>query len=661
MLSGMKAIVTLLGAGLLFAGTTVQPRVPRAVVVVPDSGTIRIHLLDHAIGNERFTLAVAPDAVVLADSFDFTDRGGRIQLQTAMRMATDLTPVSLRAKGKSYRFVNIDADVQAQGTDAIVHNLGDSARVSLPPRFFTIAGYAPLAAQALLVRYWESHGRPRTIAAVPANPINTVVVEYRGVDTVSVGARRVRLRRYAIDGVAWGRETLWLDENDRFAAIITRANMLPLEGVRTDLDEALPAFQASSIADRLKYLARAADSIAPIAMGTFALSGGRIIDGIGGAPIEDGVVIVRAGRITAVGARSSVSIPAGTRVIDARGKTITPGLWDIHTHVATPEWGAAYLGVGVTTIRDMGGERAFLVAFRDAIAAGRGLGPRLLMAGLVDGGGPEAFGNTAATTPEEGRAVVDAYHAAGFQQMKLYTVLKADVAGAIIRRAHELGMTVTGHVPRAMTLESYVDSGADMVAHMVVRGDTANAMVKQQIAMLARHHVVSDPTLSWNELLGHANETPIASFQPGYREAPWSIIAAYGSVRNAGDSATINGRQRAQLPAIKALYDAGVPVVAGTDYGLPGFSLLRELELYVDGGLTPMQALQSATKVPAEVMGLSADVGTIAVGKRADLLVLDANPLDAIANVRTGRWVVSNGRMYECAGLRKSVGFVPVR
>jgi imidazolonepropionase-like amidohydrolase len=305
----------------------------------------------------------------------------------------------------------------------------------------------------------------------------------------------------------------------------------------------------------------------------------------------------------------------------------------------------------------MGGEKRFLVAFRDAIAAGRVLGPRLLLAGLVDGSGPEAFGTVYADTPEQGRAVVGAYHAAGFQQMKLYTLIKPDVAGAIIRRAHELGMTVTGHVPRAMTLASMVDSGADNVAHLPLRGDPASADLKAQIQMLAAKHVVIDPTASWNELLSRSRQTSLASFQPGFDEAPWPLRASYGSVRNTGDSTSATRALRSQLALIKALHDAGVRIVAGTDYGLPGFSLLRELELYVDAGLSPLDAIRAATAVPADVMGLSADAGTIETGKRADLVVLDADPLADIHNVRRGRWVVANGRMFDMATLRRAVHF----
>jgi hypothetical protein len=329
----------------------------------------------------------------------------------------------------------------------------------------------------------------------------------------------------------------------------------------------------------------------------------------------------------------------------------------MHAHVALPEWGPVYLGVGVTTARDMGGERPWLVAFRDALGAGRVLGPRLLLAGLVDGSGPEAFGTVWADSPAQGRDVVDAYHKAGFQQLKLYTLIKPDVAGAIIRRAHEVGMTVTGHVPRAMMLESMVDSGTDNVAHLPVRGDTSSAAVKEQIRMLAAKHVVVDPTVSWNELLSHARETRLTSFQPGFAEAPWPLRASYESLGNAGDSATADRALRAQLAVIKAMHDAGVTIVAGTDYGLPGFSLLRELELYVEAGLSPLEAIRAATAVPAEVMGLSRDGGTIESGKRADRVVLDADPLTDIHNVRTGRWVVAHDVMFDMTALRRAVRF----
>jgi imidazolonepropionase-like amidohydrolase len=648
----------MIGMAILTAGASRSPVIPPARSA-GDSGTIRIHLLGHAIGSERYVTRPNAGALALTDTFVFTDRGGRVQLTSTLRYGPSFEPLSLRSVGKTYRFVNVDADVVVDGKRATIRSLGDSTTIPVPKAFFTVAGYAPLQLQALLVRYWETHGRPKTIAIAPGDSTATVAIEDLGAERLMLGqGRNISLRRYSIDGVAWGREILYLDAQSNFAAIVTRANLLPLEGIREDLAVAHPgmldSIQADAARAELAAAARVRASIPVLAEKEFALVGARIVDGTTRAPIDDGTVLVRDGRIAAVGPARAVVIPASVRTIDARGTTIIPGLWDMHAHVALPEWGPAYLGVGVTTARDMGGEEGFLVAFRDAIQAGRVLGPRLLLAGLVDGSGPEAFGTVYADTPDQGRSVVDAYHAAGFQQMKLYTLITPDVAGAIIHRAHELGMTVTGHVPRAMTLASMVDSGADNVAHLPVRGDTASDAVKQQIHMLAAKHVVIDPTASWNELLGHATQTPLTSFQPGFAEAAWPLRSSYGSVRNAGDSAVISRGLRAQLAVIKAMHDAGVTIVAGTDYGLPGFSLLREIELYVEAGFSPLEAIRAATAMPAQAMGMRDEVGTIEAGKRADLVVLDRDPLLDIHNIRTGRWVVAGGRMFDMRTVRRA-------
>ncbi len=161
-----------------------------------------------------------------------------------------------------------------------------------------------------------------------------------------------------------------------------------------------------------------------------------------------------------------VPVPKGMKVIDGKGKTLLPGLWEMHAHFMQAEWGPTYLAAGVTTARDLGNEFEFITAVRDSIAKGEMLGPQLLLAGLVDGRGPTTFGTNWADTPDEGRAMVAKYKAAGFQQMKIYDLIKPDTLRAITEEAHKQGMSVTGHVPHGMTAMQAVEAGMDQINHL---------------------------------------------------------------------------------------------------------------------------------------------------------------------------------------------------
>jgi imidazolonepropionase-like amidohydrolase len=637
----------------LFASALVFQAAP------PDTGVIAISLLERPVGVERFELRQSDQGFELTANMDVTERGSRLQLASTLATTSRFVPTRFTAKGKSYRFVNVDTDITVAGGVARVSNLGTASQVPLPQQYFTATGYSPLSGRAVLIRYWEAQRRPARISLLPAADDRAVTIEYRGTDTVRTGGGSIRLRRYSVDGIVWGRETVWLDDADRFAGIVTRVHILPLEGIREDLKQALPELLQASIRDRMADLSAWQRRAPVIAEGAYAITGATVIDGEGGAAVSDAVVVVVNGRISSIGPKATAAIPRGMRVIDARGATIIPGLWDMHGHTSQIEWAPAYLAAGVTTVRDMGAEQAFITAFRDTIANGQGLGPRLLLAGLVDGAGDGGFGATIAATPQEGRAIVDRYHAARFEQLKLYSLLQADVVSAIVARSHELGMTVTGHVPTALGITRAVEAGMDHVAHMPINGDPSSPEVKALIALLARRQTVIDPTLPWNELLGHAPETAIERFEPGFPFAPPSLAMNYRSVTNATDAATARRRVTDAERMVKALFDAGVPIVAGTDGGLPGHSLLRSLELYVEAGLTPMQALQSATRVPAVAMGLERESGTLAPGKRADFVVLNADPLRDISSIRDVRWVASAGRMMAAQDLWPLGGFRP--
>ena len=209
-----------------------------------------------------------------------------------------------------------------------------------------------------------------------------------------------KLDRYTVEGLIWGRETLWFDTNRNLvAAITTDAEFDHFEAIRDGYESALGDLVGRAGADNMSALADISKGIPGSHSSTLAIVGATLIDGTGGAPVADSAIVIEDGRIVAVGPRSKVKIPKNANVVDAKGKFLLPGLWDMHAHFEQVEWGPIYLAAGVTTVRDCGNEFEFITAVRDAIAQGRGLGPRLLLAGIVDGTGPMALGINSVDTP----------------------------------------------------------------------------------------------------------------------------------------------------------------------------------------------------------------------------------------------------------------------
>jgi imidazolonepropionase-like amidohydrolase len=359
-------------------------------------------------------------------------------------------------------------------------------------------------------------------------------------------------------------------------------------------------------------------------------------------------------------------------VIQTTGGTMLPGLWDMHAHYAQAEWGPIYLASGVTTVRDVGNQFEFLEGARRAIASGRGVGPRLLAAGIIDGDAPNAIGLARAATPEAGREWVRRYHAAGFEQVKVYSSVSLEVLRAITAEAHALGLTVTGHVPRGLDGYQAVEAGMDQINHvsfvqrmMRAPGDSTpltmdSPEARRAIAFLAARRTVVDPTIALFELTAHPASVPVSSFEPGVDKVAPELRAAL--THTGVEPARVAAAQvdfRTRMAIIGALHRAGVPVVAGTDLTVPGHSLHRELELYVDAGFTPMEAIQAATIVAARAMRLDQESGTVRPGMRADVVVVDGDPLARISEIRRVRLVIANGRRYDPVPLWRSVGFTP--
>ncbi|MGH9764810.1 MAG: amidohydrolase family protein [Blastocatellia bacterium] len=634
-----------------------------------ESGKFHLHKFEKDIGEETYEVARDGAALVITSKFEFTDRTSPVPLSATLKLAQNLTPLSFEIKGRTSRISTINTSVAVNGHQATITEDGHSREVAAPDRFFTIAGYAPMSVQMFLIRYWNANHVKGELATIPGG---SVTVEPRGEDTVESDGKRVILKRYSIGGVKWGQESLWFDSAQYLvAAVTTDAEFDHFEAIKDGFEPSLAFFVSRAAQDGMARLAVMATKLSPSSKATVAIVGGTLIDGTGKPPVADSVVLIKDGRIAAAGPRSGIRIPTGTTVVDAKGKWVLPGLWDMHAHFEQVEWGPVYLAAGVTTVRDVGNEFDFITSVRDAIAAGRGLGPHILAAGIIDGKGPAALGVVVADTPEEARAEVDRYKKAGFQQIKIYSSVKPEVVKAITAEAHSLGMTVTGHIPQGMNATQGVESGMDQINHIQyfpgVMGvkpgkpfDPDSPEAKQALAFFKQHNTVVDPTLSIFELLTHPSNEPVSAFEPGIDKIPGELK---GPLNNSGvpAAAAAGARQIFEmfLAVTRALHQAGIPIVAGTDQTIPGHSLHREIELYVKAGFTPMEAIQAATIVPARVMKVDSEVGTVEPGKQGDVIILDGDPLDQISNIRTVRYVIQKGRMFDCAKLWESVGFKP--
>jgi imidazolonepropionase-like amidohydrolase len=647
----------------------------------PEQGKFILHKFEQPIGEETYRIVRNGDSFTTTMDFKFTDRGTPVPLTASFHSAADLTPQSFAVKGKNSRSTEIDKAVEVLPEKIRLRDRSLWTDTARPAQFFTIAGYAPATMQMLLVRYWAAHGSPAQLATFPSGQVK---VEPRGSDTITIDGKSQQLDRFTIEGLIWGRETVWFDSSRNLvAAVTTDAEFDHFEAIREGYESALGTFVGRAGTDGMASLAEISKGISGVRAARIALVGGTLIDGSGHDPVPDSTVIIENGRIVAAGPRSAVQIPGGTQLVDARGKSILPGLWDMHAHFEQVEWGPIYLAAGVTTVRDCGNEFEFITAVRDAVASGRGLGPRLLLAGVVDGTGPLALGVERVDTPEQAKMWTDKYHDAGFQQLKIYSSVKLEELKDVAEEAHRLGMTVTGHVPEGLDAYQTIEAGQDQINHIQyiteimlpplpagsnrldrlkaeANLDMNSPAVQKAIAFLVQHHTVVDPTLALMEFFSASTAKPPVTFEPGVAKvAPelQAILTDFGPPSPYAD--LIEKTNQKELAIVGALHRAGVPIVAGTDQTVPGHSLHREIELYVQAGFTPMEAIQAATIVPARVMGLDKELGTVEAGKRADLIIVDGNPLESIHNIRKVEFVITNGTLYNCAELWRSVGFTP--
>jgi imidazolonepropionase-like amidohydrolase len=365
-----------------------------------------------------------------------------------------------------------------------------------------------------------------------------------------------------------------------------------------------------------------------------------VIDGTGAAPLPAVTVVVRGERIAAIG--EDVDYPGGSEVIDGRRKYLIPGLWDLHFHLAGldphPNALETLVSFGVTGVRDMGGDLDTLIRRREEVEAGVRIGPKIVMAGYTLQGDQYADFHRAVRTEEEGRTAVAEMGARGVDFIKVHNMLKPEVFFAIVEEASARGLAVAGHVPRGVSPLEASEAGMKSFEH-------AEALLEAEI--FRRDDPAGDIITALSRLTGPAASELFATLaENGTAFTP--TLSGYEAFVASQEEETVRARGEGLFRRLVAMtgemHAAGVTILAGTDTrSAPGAALHRELALLVEAGLTPLEALRAATSIPASFLGLDDNLGTIAVGKLANLVLLEANPLDRIENTSRVSAVILKG------------------
>jgi imidazolonepropionase-like amidohydrolase len=412
-----------------------------------------------------------------------------------------------------------------------------------------------------------------------------------------------------------------------------------------------------------------------------------VIDATGAPPQTHRTVIVRDRKIDEIVATEKSGDQLPGVHIDGSGKFLIPGLWDMHVHMVFGDWFPGgkqvtlplLIANGITGVRDMGGELEVLQQWRMEIFSGTLIGPRIVMSGpMLDGPQPRFPSSIAIKTPEDGRRAVDDLKRRGADFIKLQSLIPRDAVFAIADEAHKQGIAFVGHVPDSIRASEASNAGQKSFEHLIGIFEGSSSLEDELIAgrktesqflstydperaqalfhLLAKNHTWQCPTLVWERggnLIDQNDfaHDPRAKYVPAYwKDVTWKRFT--GQIMhefNTDDRATRQRFVEKELEVVKAMHDAGIPFLAGTDtppgvYVFPGFSLHEELQRFVAAGFTPMEALQTATLNPVKFLGMDDRLGTIEKGKLADVLLLDANPLDDISNTEKIAAVVVNGR-----------------
>lgn len=517
-------------------------------------------------------------------------------------------------------------------------------------------------------------------------PSGTARAEHLGSLQIGEGATRQTIDLWSLTGVNATPQLFWTDQQRRFFSLTAYGYLTWLPEAYLGEFSKMQAFGAAASQKKTSELARA---LARKPHGPVAFTHVRLFDADNLRFLEDHAVVVDNGRISAVGPVATTAIPRGAEIIEGRGMTLTPGLWDAHKHVSDDYSGIQSLAFGVTSIRDPGNSDSKSMDRRARRATGDLLFPHMYLSSMIDGKGPyTAQVANVATSEAEAIAHVRRAKANDFGGIKIYGSFDPAWLPATIAAAHKLGLHVHGHLPAGLRPLDVIEAGYDEITHinwLMMQGmpeqvvqqsnsilrvegpgrygkdvDLDGPVFTQLVGTMAAKQIYVDPTMVVFEgLLATEQGEMSAAAIPYVGTMPTAVER---SLRTGGlkpPSGTTRADFRASwakmIGLLGRLHRAGVPIVAGTD--ATGYELIRELEIYQQAGFTPAEALAAATILPARLVGQDSTTGSIKVGKVADLVLVAGDPSVRIGDMRHTRIVMLDGMLLDADALRANAGF----
>jgi imidazolonepropionase-like amidohydrolase len=612
-------------------------------------------------------------------TMDVSDRGRGQSLVAHMSLDDGGIPVDLHVTGVDYWKNPVDDRYERKGGRAVWSNAIEHGEAKPAGPVFYLTTETDLEIGILAVALLRAEGGRLSLL-----PEGEARIEQAGEATVKAGTQSQTVRLFAISGLGYTPAYVWMDERGLFFARYDGF----VSAVREGWESVLPSLLAVQGKVASGMAQSLAARLARRPKHELAIRGARLFDPESGKSLPGTTVVISGDRIRAVGKDGEVPVPPEAEIVEAQGKALLPGLWDMHQHVVATD-GLLDIASGVTTARDMGNDLDVLLDLRRRWDAGEAVGPRLLMACVIEGPGPYAAPTKVlAATDAEALAAVNRYAAAGCVQIKIYSSLDPKLVPGIVARAHALGLRVSGHIPFGMKAEQAVREGFDEIQHanflFLNFLDGVDTRTLERLTAVGEHagelDLKSPPVQAFLRLLkdkGTVIDPTVNLYEGMFAGRPGEMNPALASVAarlplpvrrsllvgNVQRTPEMDARYRASFAAVlalvRALHDTGITIVAGTDF-VAGLCLHRELEEYVAAGLTAPEALRAATLTPARVMHRQNDLGTIAPGKLADLILVDGDPATHISDIRRVVLTIRGGVMFDPAEVFKAIGVKPV-